>query len=116
MNSMKSKRVLITGPTSGVGKEIAMQLSALGADLILACRDVKKGNKVASEIKRRTGSTKLTVMQVDTSSQKSIREFAKEFRRKYRRLDVLVNNAAMNRGTLPKVDSADGSRMNCLNC
>jgi NAD(P)-dependent dehydrogenase (short-subunit alcohol dehydrogenase family) len=108
MNSMKSKRVLITGPTSGVGKEIAMQLSALGADLILACRDVKKGNKVASEIKRRTGSTKLTVMQVDTSSQKSIRAFAKEFRRKYRRLDVLINNAAGNRGTLPKVDSADG--------
>jgi NAD(P)-dependent dehydrogenase (short-subunit alcohol dehydrogenase family) len=108
MNSMKGKRVLITGPTSGVGKEMALQLAALDAELILSCRDVKKGNQVASEITRKFNSAKVTVMQVDTSSQESIREFAKEFRRKYRRLDVLINNAAMNRGTLPKVDSADG--------
>jgi NAD(P)-dependent dehydrogenase (short-subunit alcohol dehydrogenase family) len=51
---------------------------------------------------------KPVVMQIDTSSQKSIREFAREFRRKYRSLDVLINNAAGNRGTLPKVNSADG--------
>ena len=108
MNSMKGKRVIITGPTSGVGKEIAMELATLGAELILGCRDLKKGNKVESEITRRTGSSKLVVIQVDTSSQKSIREFAREFRRKYRRLDVLINNAAGNRGTLPKVDSLDG--------
>jgi NAD(P)-dependent dehydrogenase (short-subunit alcohol dehydrogenase family) len=105
---MKGKRVVITGPTSGVGKEIAMGLASLGAELILACRDVKKGNKTAAEVTRQTGSTRLTVMQVDTSSQKSIREFAQEFRRKYRRLDVLVNNAAGNRGTLPKINSVDG--------
>ena len=108
MNTMKGKRVVITGPTSGVGKEIAMQLAALGAEVILACRDLKKGNKVASEITIRTGSIKLVVMKMDTSSQKSIREFAREFRRKYRRLDVLINNAAGNRGTLPKINSADG--------
>ncbi len=108
MNSMKGKRVVITGPTSGVGKEIAMELSALGAEIILACRDLKKGNKTAAEITKRTGSTKLSVMKVDTSSQKSIREFAREFRKKYRRLDVLINNAAGNRGTLPKINSVDG--------
>jgi NAD(P)-dependent dehydrogenase (short-subunit alcohol dehydrogenase family) len=108
MNSMKGKRVLITGPTSGVGKEIAMGLAALGAELILACRDIKKGNKAASEITRQTGSKKLTVMKLDTSSQKSIREIAREFRRRYRRLDVLINNAAGNRGTLPKINSVDG--------
>jgi NAD(P)-dependent dehydrogenase (short-subunit alcohol dehydrogenase family) len=108
MNSMKGRRVIITGPTSGVGKEIAMQLAALGAELILACRDIKKGNKTASEISRRTGRPRLVVMQMDASSQKSIREFAREFRRRYRRLDVLINNAGGNRGTLPKVDSVDG--------
>ena len=104
MNSMKGKRVIITGPTSGVGKEIAVGLASLGAEIILACRDVKKGNQVASEITRRTGASKLVVMQVDTSSQKSIREFAREFRR----LDVLINNVGGNRGMLPKVDSVDG--------
>ncbi len=108
MTSMKGKRVLITGPTSGVGKEMALQLAALGAELILGCRDVKKGNQVAAEITRKFDSAKVAVMQVDTFSQESIREFAREFRRKYRRLDVLINNAALNRGTLPKVDSVDG--------
>ena len=108
MNLMKGKRVVITGPTSGVGKEIAMGLAAMGAELILACRDIKKGNQTAAEIARRTGSSKLVVMKIDTSSQKSIRQFGGEFRRRYRRLDVLVNNAAGNRGMLPKVNSADG--------
>ena len=108
MNSMKGKRVLITGATSGVGKEMTLQLAELGAEVILGVRDVKKGNKVASEITKRTGSTKVAVMKVDTSSQESIREFAKEFRRRYRRLDVLINNAAISRGTLPKVNSVDG--------
>jgi NAD(P)-dependent dehydrogenase (short-subunit alcohol dehydrogenase family) len=105
---MQGKRVIITGPTSGVGKETAIQLAALGAELILGCRDIKKGKETAAEIKHRTDSSKLVVMQIDTSSQKSIRAFARGFRRKYRRLDVLINNAAGNRGTLPKVNSVDG--------
>ncbi|HLO31807.1 MAG TPA: SDR family NAD(P)-dependent oxidoreductase [Anaerolineales bacterium] len=108
MNSMKGKRVLITGPTSGVGKEMALQLAALAAELILGCRDVKKGKQVASEITRIPGAVEPVVMELDTSSQTSIREFAREFRRRYRRLDVLINNASGNRGTLPKVASADG--------
>jgi NAD(P)-dependent dehydrogenase (short-subunit alcohol dehydrogenase family) len=108
MNSMKGKRVIITGPTSGVGKEMALQLAELGAEVILACRDVKKGNRVTSDITRHTGSGKLVVMQLDSSSQESIREFAREFRRRYRRIDVLINNAGGNRGTLPKVNSVDG--------
>ncbi len=108
MNSMKAKRVIITGPTSGVGKEAAIQLASLGAEVILACRDLKKGHQVASEITRKTDWTKLVVMQIDTSSQESIRAFAREFRRKYRRLDVLINNASGNRGTLPKINSVDG--------
>ena len=108
MNSMKGKRVLITGPTSGVGKEIALQLASLGAELILGCRDVKKGDQTAAQITRRAGSSKLVVMRLDISSQDSIREFARKFRRNYRRLDVLINNAAINRGALPKADSVDG--------
>lgn len=108
MNSMKGKRVIITGPTSGVGKEIAVGLAELGAEVILACRDVKKGNKVASEITRRTGSKNIVVMGIDTSGQESIRKFAREFRRRFRRLDILINNAGGNRGTLPKVNSVDG--------
>ena len=107
-DSMQGKRVFITGPTSGVGKEMTAQLAALGAEVVLGCRDVKKGQATAAEITKRTGSTKLAVMRLDTSSQASIRDFAREFRRRYRRLHVIINNASGNRGTLPKVKSPDG--------
>ncbi len=107
-NSMQGKRVVITGPTSGVGKEVATQLVALGAEVILGCRDIQKGKETATRITSRTGSSKVFAMRVDTSSQASIRAFAQEFRRRYRRLHVLINNASGNRGTLPRVKSADG--------
>ena len=108
MNSMKGKRVIVTGSTSGVGKEIAIQLAELGAEVILACRDIKRGKAVATEIAKRTGSKDVTVMEIDTSGQESIREFARDFNSKYDRLDVLINNAAVSRGLLPKVNSVDG--------
>jgi NAD(P)-dependent dehydrogenase (short-subunit alcohol dehydrogenase family) len=108
MKTMKGKRVIITGPTSGIGEEIALQLADLGAEMILGCRDLKKGRQTAAAIAKRTGSSDVVVMPIDTSSQRSIRDFAQEFRRKYRRIDVLINNAGGNRGTLPKIDGVDG--------
>jgi NAD(P)-dependent dehydrogenase (short-subunit alcohol dehydrogenase family) len=106
MSSMNGKRVVVTGPTSGIGKEIAAQLAGFGAEIILACRNIELGNRTAEEIARRTGSKNCAVMHIDTSSQKSIREFANQFRDKYSRLDVLVNNAGIN--SPRKQTSADG--------
>jgi NAD(P)-dependent dehydrogenase (short-subunit alcohol dehydrogenase family) len=94
---MNGKKAIITGPTSGIGKEIAIQLAAMGADIVLACRDINRGRQTAVEIARLTGSENCEVMQIDTSSQKSIREFAGQYRKKYSRLDVLVNNAGIYR-------------------
>jgi NAD(P)-dependent dehydrogenase (short-subunit alcohol dehydrogenase family) len=108
MTTMKNKRVLITGPTSGVGKEAALQLAGLGAEVILGCRDLAAGRQTAADISRSTGSSEVVIMHIDTSSQASIRHFGQDFRKKYRRLHVLINNASGNRGTLPKVDSVDG--------
>jgi NAD(P)-dependent dehydrogenase (short-subunit alcohol dehydrogenase family) len=103
---MAGKRVIVTGPTSGFGKEIALQLAAFGAEIVLACRDLERGKRTAEEIAQRTGNANCAVMHIDTSSQKSIHEFALQFRKKYSRLDVLVNNAGVNR---PEREmSADG--------
>ena len=95
--SMAGKRVIITGPTSGFGKEIAVQLALSGAEIVLACRDVQLGENTADEIARRTGAKNCVVMQIDTSNQKSIHEFSRQFCKRYSRLDVLINNAGINR-------------------
>ena len=108
MNTMQGKRVIISGPTSGVGQQIALQLAAQGAELILACRDMEKGSQLASEIGLRAWGPAPAVMFLDASSQASIRAFGRAFLTKYTHLDVLINNAAGNRGTLPKINSVDG--------
>lgn len=108
MNSMRGKRVVVTGPTSGIGKEIAVQLGALGAELVLGCRDVEKGSRVAEEISRNNKSESISVMHIDTSSVQSIREFAGLYREKYPRLEILINNAGVNRAEQPRQNSTDG--------
>jgi NAD(P)-dependent dehydrogenase (short-subunit alcohol dehydrogenase family) len=95
--SMTGKRVIVTGPTSGFGKEIAAQLAALGAEFVLACRDLGRGERTADEIARRTGAKNCVVMRIDTSNQQSIHEFARQYRERYPRLDVLINNAGIYR-------------------
>ena len=107
MGVMKNKLVIITGPTSGIGKEIAIKLGDLGADLILACRDVDRGAQTAEEISNRTGSTSTEVMYIDTSTQRSIRDFARQYRGRHSRIDVLINNAGINRGMQPRQNSID---------
>jgi len=105
---MKGKQVVITGPTSGIGKEIAIQICTLGANMVLACRDMIKGRQTAEEISRSIGTTSIDVMHIDTSSIQSMQEFARHFREKYSRLDVLVNNVGVNRAGQPQLNSIDG--------
>jgi NAD(P)-dependent dehydrogenase (short-subunit alcohol dehydrogenase family) len=93
---MTGRRVIVTGPTSGIGREIAARLAELGAEVVLACRNTGLGEKTADEIGRRTGAKPCAVMNVDVSSAASIRGFARQFRERYPRLDVLVNNAGVH--------------------
>ena len=73
---MTTTRVLITGATSGIGKEAARQMAAQGASLLLAVRDVRKGEAVAAEIARSTGRDAPVVVAFDASSTASIRDCA----------------------------------------
>ena len=96
---LRGKLILVTGPTAGIGREIALELAALGADLILGCRDLVRGERTAEEIRQATGGVhSIAVLHVDTSSQRSIRDFARTVRESQRRLDVLVNNAGISQG------------------
>ncbi|WP_157937076.1 SDR family NAD(P)-dependent oxidoreductase [Geodermatophilus chilensis] len=96
MSTIDGRRAIVTGPTSGIGKEIARQLATFGAEVVLACRDVDRGKRTAREISAGTG-TGPAVMAIDTSSQNSIRQFADDYRQRYGSLDVLVNNAGVLR-------------------
>jgi NAD(P)-dependent dehydrogenase (short-subunit alcohol dehydrogenase family) len=107
MEWLAGKRVIVTGPTSGIGHQIALDLSARGADLVLACRDLDKGGRVAREIHEHGG--RADVLHVDASSIRSMHAFAEAFRQRYDGLDVLVNNAGTSQGE--RRQSVDGIEM-----
>ena len=90
---MKGKICVITGSNSGIGKETALGLASMGATTVLVVRDQKRGENAQREIIKQTGNKTVNLMICDLSSMESIRRFAKEFKEKYDRLDVLINNA-----------------------
>ena len=93
MSSIKGKICVITGSNSGIGKETAKALAEMGATVVMVVRDRERGEKARKEIVEQTGNDSVDLMICDLSSMSSIRHFAGEFRKKYDRLDVLINNA-----------------------
>jgi NAD(P)-dependent dehydrogenase (short-subunit alcohol dehydrogenase family) len=91
---MNNLNVLITGATSGIGKETGKALAEKGANIIIASRDMAKGKAVKSEIDK-TSQGKVSVLHCDLASQDSIRRCCAEYRQQYDKLDVLINNAGV---------------------
>jgi NAD(P)-dependent dehydrogenase (short-subunit alcohol dehydrogenase family) len=90
---MKKRTVLVTGSTDGIGKETALQLARMGAEVLLHGRSQEKGVAVQEEINRRTGNDRMQFFRADLSSQKQVRKMAAEIRERHDRLHVLINNA-----------------------
>ncbi|MBA3953430.1 MAG: SDR family oxidoreductase [Rubrobacter sp.] len=102
---MGGKVALVTGGTSGIGKATATALAAMGADVVVVGRNPERGERAAAEIRAQTGGT-VDLALADLSSQAGVRSLAEEFRRRYDRLDVLVNNAGLVQST--RTETPDG--------
>ena len=84
---------LITGATSGIGLETARALACQGATVVVAGRDEQKARRVVADLRRDTGSARVDYLLADLTIQAEVRRMADQFRARYQRLDVLVNNA-----------------------
>lgn len=105
---MSEKLVIITGANSGIGKETALKFARTGYTVVMACRNLEKSKKVQDEIIAVSKNDNVLLMQLDMSSFESIKSFADEFKRKFSKLDILINNAAyFNHGEDYRL-SADG--------
>ncbi len=94
MISLKGKVILITGATSGLGKETARGLAKMGATIVFTTRDHEKGKNTKDELIKTTGNKDIHAIFCDLASFDSIRKGCDEFRSKFNKLDVLINNAA----------------------
>jgi NAD(P)-dependent dehydrogenase (short-subunit alcohol dehydrogenase family) len=102
------RRCVVTGATSGIGKEIARNLAYFGATVVIAARNRDKGSATLQELVDDSGNDRLTMMEVDLSSQESTRAFVRRVV-SAGPVHVLVNNAAML--VNDRLVSADGHEM-----
>lgn len=104
------KLAIVTGANSGIGLVTARELAAHGAAVIIACRDVGKGNVAAEKIRAAMGpagdEADLGVRELDLASLASVREFAEDVSAEYDRIDLLINNAGVM--APPRHETADG--------
>jgi NAD(P)-dependent dehydrogenase (short-subunit alcohol dehydrogenase family) len=92
---MEGEVVLITGGTSGIGRAAATALAAMGAEVVVTGRSRERGESAVEEIRDTSGNERVSLILADFAVQAEVRGLAEEFRERYDRLDVLVNNAGI---------------------
>ena len=99
--------VLVTGSTSGLGREVARRLGSMGAFVIVHGRNRERGMEVVEAIESE-GVGNARFYAVDLSSFDQVREFGGTILRDYDRLDVLVNNAGFGSAPDERMVTEDG--------
>lgn len=100
------KVALVTGGTSGIGRETALGLAKLGAAVTVVGRSRDRGVEAVEGIQCASGNPGVELMTADLSSLDDVRSLAERFAARHGRLDLLVNNAAGLYGE--RGETADG--------
>ncbi len=91
----KDRVTIVTGSSSGIGYETARVLANKNATVIIAVRNLDKGNAAADKIRDQYQNADVKVMELDLANLDSIHNFAAEFKNNHNRLDLLINNAGV---------------------
>lgn len=92
---MRGKTCLITGANGGLGKATSIGLAKLGARVIMVARDKEKGEMAKQEVISKSGNKNIDLMIADLGSLASVRKLARQVNSKYKKLDILINNAGI---------------------
>lgn len=106
MEDQSGRVAIVTGANRGIGLPTAGELSRHGARVVMACRSVERARAAASRIDSGVRAGNVVVMELDLADLASVRGFAEEFRRRFDRLDLLINNAGVMLPPLSR--TADG--------
>jgi NAD(P)-dependent dehydrogenase (short-subunit alcohol dehydrogenase family) len=97
---------VVTGSNTGIGYQAAAALADRGAHVVLAVRNLDKGNDAVARILAASRGADVAVQQLDLTSLESVRAAAEALRAAYPRIDLLINNAGVM--YTPKQTTADG--------
>ena len=93
LGSFRGRVVMVTGASSGIGRETALAFGRRGASVALLARRRDLLTVVASAIRAEGG--KAMVLPVDVGDERAVRSAVARVRRAWRRIDILVNNAGV---------------------
>jgi NAD(P)-dependent dehydrogenase (short-subunit alcohol dehydrogenase family) len=103
-------RVVITGATSGIGYETALELARRGGTLTIVARNPERAKKTATEIESAVPGASVDIVLGDLSELDQVRDVAGQLNNRYPSIDVLVNNAGVQNLT-PRFTSAGFDHM-----
>lgn len=86
---------VITGATGAMGRVISKRMAAQDKALILACRDMEKGEKLVKDLKEFSSNNDITAMHLDLSSFARVKAFVAELSELKRPVAALINNSAV---------------------
>jgi NAD(P)-dependent dehydrogenase (short-subunit alcohol dehydrogenase family) len=92
---MTGRICLITGANSGIGKVTALELAKQGMEVLMVCRDMKRGEEARQEIVTQSVNTNVHLYQCDLGVQADIIKLVQEVKRDFTSLDILINNAGL---------------------
>ncbi|KAM9800963.1 DHRS-12_like_SDR_c-like domain-containing protein [Neosynchiropus ocellatus] len=91
--SMAGRSFMITGANSGIGKATATAIAKRGGTIHMVCRNKDKAEEARAEIVKETGNKEIYLHILDMSETRKVWEFAEGFKKKFKALNVLINNA-----------------------
>lgn len=106
IKDLSGKITIVTGANSGTGYEVSKALAFKGAQVVMACRNIEKGESAANMIREEFPECLLKVMSLDLADLSSIASFSKDFLENYKLLHILFNNAGIMQ--TPKLQTQDG--------
>ena len=95
-NKLKGKVALITGADSGIGKAVAILFAKEGADVAIAYLNEHSDARDTAAIIRKNYNRQCLLIPGDLSNEKHCKTVIKKIIREYKRIDILVNNAALH--------------------
>ncbi|MEX0590737.1 MAG: SDR family NAD(P)-dependent oxidoreductase, partial [Xanthobacteraceae bacterium] len=93
MGRLDGRSAIVTGGASGIGRHYSLALAAEGAQVMIA--DIVEGGALAKEIEAKHGQDVAASMTFDVSKEESCKQLVAETIKRFGKIDILVNNAAL---------------------
>ncbi|MFC7687016.1 oxidoreductase [Ureibacillus sp. GCM10028918] len=106
IGDLTGKVAIVTGGNSGIGYETSLALAENYATVVLAVRNMNKGHEAVDKIRSEFPNADVHVLKLDLNDLESVKEFSEEFRKKFRSLSILINNAGVMKP--PRRETKDG--------